>query len=180
MNPLSLLELSRTSKRFRKTVMSRSSRFIWKRVLAQIHGLPKCPDDLTEPQYAYLAFDPYCDVRFHILSWYKYRLFDLAVLRSSCYRNLLGLPYQMLSWLYDGTVRSLSGFSVHNTTESLPYSFHSFVIEGFETEPYRYERYVPCINNLQGGLTSCGASPCLTHQRNREGISPKRHRRVQR
>ncbi|KZP21179.1 hypothetical protein FIBSPDRAFT_520307 [Athelia psychrophila] len=32
----------------------------WKVALAGVNGLPDCPSDLTEPQWAHLLFDTYC------------------------------------------------------------------------------------------------------------------------
>lgn len=42
--------------------MRRSAVSVWKDVRANVQGLPDCPSDLPEPQYASLAFDPYCHV----------------------------------------------------------------------------------------------------------------------
>lgn len=43
--------------------MRRSAVSVWKDVIGQVEGLPECPSDLVEPQYASLAFDSYCHVR---------------------------------------------------------------------------------------------------------------------
>ncbi|KAL0066954.1 hypothetical protein AAF712_005943 [Marasmius tenuissimus] len=59
--PREILHLSRTSKSLRELLMSRSSAPIWR--AARINsGLPPLPPDLSEPRYASLAFDPYCNV----------------------------------------------------------------------------------------------------------------------
>ncbi|KAL0576007.1 hypothetical protein V5O48_005974 [Marasmius crinis-equi] len=59
--PREIIYLSRTSKALREVLMSRSSTSIWR--AARINaGLPPLPPDLSEPQYASLAFDPYCQV----------------------------------------------------------------------------------------------------------------------
>lgn len=68
--------------------MSRSSRFIWRIVLAKVDGLPPCPVDLTEPQYAHLAFDPYCDVCF-----FKCHIIINTNLWDSCACFLASLKY---------------------------------------------------------------------------------------
>lgn len=43
--------------------MSRISRTIWKNARSNVEGLPDCPGDLSEPQYASLLFEHVCQVR---------------------------------------------------------------------------------------------------------------------
>ncbi|KAF9234854.1 hypothetical protein BU15DRAFT_52058 [Melanogaster broomeanus] len=62
LHPMDLLNLACTTKAFRQLLMQRSSTFVWKTSLGRIEGLPVCPPDLSEPQYAYLAFYPHCHV----------------------------------------------------------------------------------------------------------------------
>ncbi|KAF9234856.1 hypothetical protein BU15DRAFT_65344 [Melanogaster broomeanus] len=57
---MDLLNLARTTKAFRQLLMRKSSAFVWKTALSRVEGLPACPPDLNEPQYAYLAFYPHC------------------------------------------------------------------------------------------------------------------------
>lgn len=63
MHPLGLLNLARTCKFFRSTLMVNSSAFVWKAALRQVDGLPDCPDDLSEPAYTNLVFYARCHVR---------------------------------------------------------------------------------------------------------------------
>ncbi|GLB35481.1 hypothetical protein LshimejAT787_0210460 [Lyophyllum shimeji] len=58
--PYDLLNLSRTSKALRNILMHRSSTYVWKSARSHIVGLPECPSDLSEPQYANLIYYPYC------------------------------------------------------------------------------------------------------------------------
>ncbi|KAF7967257.1 hypothetical protein HWV62_35051 [Athelia sp. TMB] len=51
-----------TTKALRRILMQRSAISIWKAVMGQVEGLPECPSDLNEPQFASLAFDSYCHV----------------------------------------------------------------------------------------------------------------------
>lgn len=51
--------------------MRRSATSVWKVARANLDGLPSCPDDMAEPQYAATLFDPQCHVRI--------RLFQLAL-----------------------------------------------------------------------------------------------------
>ncbi|KAG2041834.1 hypothetical protein BDR03DRAFT_855543 [Suillus americanus] len=62
LKPLDLLSLARTSKAFRNLLMRKSNVFIWRASRSLIPNLPECPPDLSEPQYACLAFDPHCHV----------------------------------------------------------------------------------------------------------------------
>lgn len=48
--------------------MSKSSAFVWKTARLQVNGLPDCPADLTEPEYANLVFCARCYVRMNLLT----------------------------------------------------------------------------------------------------------------
>lgn len=63
LSPMDLLNLSRTSKDFRNLLLQRSSASVWKTARLQVDDLPDCPQDMSEPQYANLAFYPHCHVR---------------------------------------------------------------------------------------------------------------------
>ncbi|KAI0645556.1 hypothetical protein C8Q79DRAFT_910119 [Trametes meyenii] len=60
MHPRDLLNLARTSKEFRRFLMSRQSASFWRAARQQVDGLPECPQFLSEPQYANLLFFPHC------------------------------------------------------------------------------------------------------------------------
>ncbi|KAJ3770833.1 hypothetical protein FB446DRAFT_136038 [Lentinula raphanica] len=62
LEPRDLLRLARTTKDLRAILMSKSSVNIWRTVLGNVEGLPPCPTDLNEPQFANLLFEPYCHV----------------------------------------------------------------------------------------------------------------------
>ena len=55
--------LARNTKALRSILMSRSSISTWKSTIQNV-GLPVCPSDLNEPQYAELAFGKTCNVSF--------------------------------------------------------------------------------------------------------------------
>ncbi|KAL5501359.1 hypothetical protein ACEPAH_8619 [Sanghuangporus vaninii] len=59
LTPLDLLRLSRTSRTLRDFFLSRSSRAIWIASIMAI-GMPPCPSDMSEPQYANLYFEKEC------------------------------------------------------------------------------------------------------------------------
>ncbi|KAJ3558977.1 hypothetical protein NM688_g614 [Phlebia brevispora] len=62
LDPLDLLKLSRVCKDFRSFLMNKTSAVIWKAARKNIEGLPDCPEDLSEPQYANLMFSNHCHV----------------------------------------------------------------------------------------------------------------------
>ncbi|KAJ3968102.1 hypothetical protein EV361DRAFT_952635 [Lentinula raphanica] len=62
LEPRDLLRLARTSKDLRGILMSKSSENIWRTARGNVEGLPPCPVDLNEPQYANLLFESYCHV----------------------------------------------------------------------------------------------------------------------
>ncbi|KAJ3924329.1 MAG: hypothetical protein NXY57DRAFT_970164 [Lentinula lateritia] len=59
LEPRDLLCLARTSL---DLGMSRTSESIWRAGRENVEGLPSCPDDLNEPQYAHIFFDPFYHV----------------------------------------------------------------------------------------------------------------------
>ncbi|KAJ4476547.1 hypothetical protein C8R41DRAFT_773579 [Lentinula lateritia] len=62
LEPRDLLRLARTSRDLRHILMSRTSESIWRATRENVEGLPPCPDDLNEPQYAHIFFEPFCHV----------------------------------------------------------------------------------------------------------------------
>ncbi|KAJ4493390.1 hypothetical protein C8R41DRAFT_919607 [Lentinula lateritia] len=65
LEPGDLLRLARTSKDLRDILMSKSSESIWRIARETLNDLPPRPDDLNEPQYAHLLFEPYCHICRH-------------------------------------------------------------------------------------------------------------------
>ncbi|KAL5482932.1 hypothetical protein ACEPAI_9527 [Sanghuangporus weigelae] len=59
LTPVDLLQLSRTSHSLREFILSKSSRVIWVACLSAT-GIPACPPDMSEPQYANLYFEKEC------------------------------------------------------------------------------------------------------------------------
>ncbi|KAJ3920597.1 hypothetical protein F5877DRAFT_77017 [Lentinula edodes] len=62
LDPGDLLHLARTSRDLRDILMSKSSEGIWRAARRNVEGLPPLPNDLNEPQYAHLLFEPYCHI----------------------------------------------------------------------------------------------------------------------
>ncbi|KAI0716139.1 hypothetical protein C8T65DRAFT_572287 [Cerioporus squamosus] len=66
LHPQDLLHLARTTKAFRKLLMSRSSAAIWRRARENIPRFPSCPKDMMEPEYAaFMIEGPHCQVSHH-------------------------------------------------------------------------------------------------------------------
>lgn len=62
LHPIDIHSLARTSKKFRKLLMSRSSKHIWRAAERNVLGLPPCPEHITEPEYAALVFGKWCSM----------------------------------------------------------------------------------------------------------------------
>ncbi|KAG9128583.1 hypothetical protein FRC07_000016 [Ceratobasidium sp. 392] len=60
LNPGDLLSLARSSKFFRDVLLRRSVVQVWQCAENRVPGLPPCPPDMCEPQYAALLFSKYC------------------------------------------------------------------------------------------------------------------------
>ncbi|TDL20809.1 hypothetical protein BD410DRAFT_899308 [Rickenella mellea] len=60
LQPLDVLNIMYTSRAFRSLLIAPSSTFIWKAVRLNVEEFPDLPDDLSEVQYAKLAFGPHC------------------------------------------------------------------------------------------------------------------------
>ncbi|KZO97154.1 hypothetical protein CALVIDRAFT_536621 [Calocera viscosa TUFC12733] len=60
LSPLDVLQMARTTRLWRQTLMSRSSTPVWRAARSTIPGLPDCPEDVSEPQYAKLLFERGC------------------------------------------------------------------------------------------------------------------------
>lgn len=60
LHPIDLVHFARANKFFRQIIMSRSFIHVWRSAERNIDGLPPCPEELCEPQYAALVFTKYC------------------------------------------------------------------------------------------------------------------------
>ncbi|KAG8790872.1 hypothetical protein FRC12_010796 [Ceratobasidium sp. 428] len=60
LTPGDLLSLARSSRFFRSMLLQRSAVQMWRHAESSVHGLPPCPPDMCEPQYAALMFSKYC------------------------------------------------------------------------------------------------------------------------
>jgi len=63
LHPQDLLRISWTTKAFRRVLTSTSSKTVWMNSFTSVEGLPPCPDDMNEVEYANLLFNPLCQVR---------------------------------------------------------------------------------------------------------------------
>lgn len=53
-------------------LMTKNAHWIWRSAFHNERGLPECPEDMTEPQYASFIFDPVCSIKVKqclILHW---------------------------------------------------------------------------------------------------------------
>ncbi|GJE90700.1 hypothetical protein PsYK624_068440 [Phanerochaete sordida] len=66
MQPAGLLALSRTSKALREFLLDGyNCHALWRGALDRVASLPPCPADISEPAYASLMFDTYCQICLH-------------------------------------------------------------------------------------------------------------------
>ncbi|CAE6531875.1 unnamed protein product [Rhizoctonia solani] len=61
-HPLDLIMLSRVNKFLRELFMDKRSALIWRSARENLPGLPPCPDEVSEPQYAAMVFTKRCSV----------------------------------------------------------------------------------------------------------------------
>ena len=62
LTPKDIIHLSRTSRIFRDTLLTRNANSVWKAAREQC-GAPECPPIMSEPQWAVLLFGNLCQVR---------------------------------------------------------------------------------------------------------------------
>ncbi|GAW01361.1 hypothetical protein F5879DRAFT_1066169 [Lentinula edodes] len=62
LNPHELLRLAQTVKFIRSILMCKSSASIWRIARGNVGDLPPLPEDLSEPQYAHLLYEPFCQI----------------------------------------------------------------------------------------------------------------------
>ncbi|KAF9228218.1 hypothetical protein BS17DRAFT_773271, partial [Gyrodon lividus] len=101
LHPMDLLNLARSAKAFRQLLMRKSFAFAWKTARGQVEGPPDCPPDLSEPQYANLAFYPHCHNCGNVvptIHWRLRRRYCPLQLRKGCVHpmNDGGLPEETL------------------------------------------------------------------------------------
>ncbi|CAE6351862.1 unnamed protein product [Rhizoctonia solani] len=59
-HPLDLIMLSRVNKFFRELFMDKRSALVWRSARENVPGLPACPSETSEPQYAAMLFAKRC------------------------------------------------------------------------------------------------------------------------
>ncbi|CAE6437308.1 unnamed protein product [Rhizoctonia solani] len=59
-HPLDLIMLSRVNRFLRELLMDKRSALIWRSARENLPGLPACPDEVSEPQYAAMLFGKRC------------------------------------------------------------------------------------------------------------------------
>ncbi|KAG6849552.1 hypothetical protein H0H93_007500 [Arthromyces matolae] len=74
LNPFDLLKLARTTKEFRRLLMNKGSKSVWKAALDSVTGLPPSPPEMSEPAWVHLVFDPHCNARSSLYYGESYHL----------------------------------------------------------------------------------------------------------
>jgi hypothetical protein len=78
LHPLDLLHLSRASRHFARMFLRTDNRHAWLAARRTVEGLPDCPSDLSEAQYAHLLFESICSVSI------PYRRYLHSLTRRTC------------------------------------------------------------------------------------------------
>ncbi|KAI0792950.1 hypothetical protein BC629DRAFT_1592873 [Irpex lacteus] len=60
LHPKDILHLARATRQLRQYFMSRRAVSVWKAALANLPGVPPCPEDLSEPAFCGLLFEQHC------------------------------------------------------------------------------------------------------------------------
>ncbi|KAF8173616.1 hypothetical protein BJ912DRAFT_931853 [Pholiota molesta] len=85
LHPLDLLHLSRASRHFARMFLRKDNRHAWLAARQTVEGLPDCPRDISEAQYAHLLFESICS---GCGSIGRRLLFNLRVrFCASCYKT---------------------------------------------------------------------------------------------
>lgn len=76
LEPVDILYLARTTKTLRAFLLDRHwSCQVWKTAFSNVHNMPPpCPEYLSEPVYAHLAFVPVCHVRSYTPHAFRIRI----------------------------------------------------------------------------------------------------------
>lgn len=64
LRPFDILQLSRTTKEFRRTLINKSSKFIWKAARLNVNDFPDPFPGMNEIEFINLAFSPHCHICF--------------------------------------------------------------------------------------------------------------------
>lgn len=104
LQPRDLIHLSRTSKDIHALLMAKSSSMTWKaaRGNLEIQGLPECPQDMNEAQYANLIFSRHCHVRSRSSHLIKVSFFQIS---SLLFQHCLK-PYAIQTVLWNSRKRT--------------------------------------------------------------------------
>ncbi|KAK0447967.1 hypothetical protein EV421DRAFT_106284 [Armillaria borealis] len=83
LEPRDFLHLCRTNKSLRSILLDRNALSVWRSARRSLKGLPDLPEDLSEPRYASLLFDKYCQFCLHATSLVQWAS------RTRCCRHCL-------------------------------------------------------------------------------------------
>ncbi|KAH7343976.1 hypothetical protein B0J17DRAFT_198169 [Rhizoctonia solani] len=140
LQPIDIHSLARTNKKFRRLLMNRSARHIWRVAERNIPNLPPCPSHITEPQYAALLFGKWCSVCGGAANVSR-RMDECLLVRlcSSCReRSIIGLsfipekvqPYVRLSWVIKSSTQSSPCYGLMSDVNSVVSAMFKLAAEG--------------------------------------------------
>lgn len=140
LQPIDIHSLARTNKKFRRLLMNRSARHIWRVAERNVPNLPPCPNHITEPQYAALLFGKWCSMCGGTANVSR-RMDEFLLVRlcSSCReRSIVGLsfipekvhPYVRLSWVIKSSAQSSPCYGLMDDINSVVSAIFKLASEG--------------------------------------------------
>ncbi|KDN48098.1 hypothetical protein RSAG8_03114, partial [Rhizoctonia solani AG-8 WAC10335] len=140
LQPIDIHSLARANKKFRRLLMNRSVRNIWRMAERNVPNLPPCPNHLTEPQYAALMFGKWCSMCGGTANVSRRMDEFLLVRLCSCCRerSIVGLlfipervhPYIRLSYMIKSSVQSSPCYGLMGDINSVVSTVFKLAAEG--------------------------------------------------
>ncbi|KEP55695.1 hypothetical protein V565_001510 [Rhizoctonia solani 123E] len=140
LQPIDIHSLARTNKKFRRLLMNRSARNIWRMAERNVPNLPSCPNHLTEPQYASLIFGKWCSMCGGTANVSR-RMDEFLLVRpcAGCReRGIVGLsfipekvhPYIRLSYIIRSSIQSSPCYGLMDDINSVVSTMFELAAEG--------------------------------------------------
>ncbi|KAF8141138.1 hypothetical protein EV363DRAFT_1307202 [Boletus edulis] len=173
LHPKDLLSLSRTCQSLRELLMDESSTLVWKTARRQVDGLPDCPPDLTEQEYADLLFDAHCHMcrrRVRTVLWYIRRRYcadckvENLINLESCGKIICGndvlateelkINKEEASWVDIGQMESFldeydASFDKKQFLDDKEKQCHTIRVHACACESWQDEREIERRSNLE-------------------------------
>lgn len=117
--------------------MTRDNVWVWKQARANVPGLPDCPLDLAEPEYAVLCFEKHCTVRYNfvphflLLSRYVTSSYFQGCIRNVPSHHIWGARVRLCKRCIDSTWVAFCVAVTLSTTSDLTSVASTVVYHGY-------------------------------------------------